>query len=204
MYMKKYKNYIIDMCTILGCNAFIYFISQYIIKNYHLIGSALDQKIPFVIEFILVYSIWYPLVIFTMFLLYKYSIDKYNKTKRIVIASLIIAYICFFVYPTTVVRPEVNSFNDLFSLIAYISFKADNPVNCFPSCHCLLSFIMIYALYKENNIHKYLRITLIILFFMIIVSTLLVKQHVIADVIGAFIISILTTFIYPKIKEHLS
>ena len=82
MYMKKYKNYIIDMCTILGCNAFIYFISQYIIKNYHLIGSALDQKIPFIIEFILVYSIWYPLVIFTMFLLYKYSKDKYNKTKR--------------------------------------------------------------------------------------------------------------------------
>ena len=146
--MKKYKNYIIDMCTILGCNAFIYFISQYIIKNYHLIGSALDQKILFIIEFILVYSIWYPLVIFTMFLLYKYSKDKYNKTKRIVITSLIIAYICFFVYPTTVVRPEVNSFNDLFSLIAYISFKADNPVICFPSCHCLLSFIMIYALYK--------------------------------------------------------
>ena len=83
MYMKKYKNYIIDMCTILGCNAFIYFISQYIIKNYHLIGSALDQKIPFIIEFILVYSIWYPLVIFTMFLLYKYSKDKYNNTKRI-------------------------------------------------------------------------------------------------------------------------
>ena len=166
MYMKKYKNYIIDMCTILGCNAFIYFISQYIIKNYHLIGSALDQKIPFIIEFILVYSIWYPLVIFTMFLL--------------------------------------NSFNDLFSLIAYISFKADNPVNCFPSCHCLLSFIMIYALYKENNINKYLRITLIILFFMIIASTLLVKQHVIADVIGAFIISIFTAFIFPKLKGRLS
>ena len=63
---------------------------------------------------------------------------------------------------------------------------------------------MIYALFKEKNINKYLRITLIILFFMIIASTLLVKQHVIADVIGAFIISVLTTFIYPKIKEHLS
>ena len=118
MYMKKYKNYIIDMCTILGCNAFIYFISQYIIKNYHLIGSALDQKIPFIIEFILVYSIWYPLVIFTMFLLYKYSIDKYNKTKRIVIASLIIAYICFFVYPTITFYIFILRYNSLqFQLI---------------------------------------------------------------------------------------
>lgn len=192
------------MCTIMGCNAFVYFISQYIIKNYHLIGSALDKRIPFVIVFILIYSIWYPLVIFTMFLLYKYCPDKYKKVKKTVLVSLVIAYIIFFAYPTKIIRPEVNSFNDLFSLIAYISFKADNPVNCFPSCHCLLSFIMIYALFNEKNINKYLRITLIILFFMIIASTLLVKQHVIADVIGAFIISVLTTFIYPKIKEHLS
>lgn len=192
------------MCMIMGCNAFVYFVSQYIIKDYHLIGGVLDQKIPFVIEFILVYSIWYPLVIFTLFLLYKYSPDKYKKTRKIVIASLIIAYICFFVYPTTIVRPEVNSFNDLFSFMAYVSFKADNPVNCFPSCHCLLSFIMIYALYKEKAINKYLRVTLIVLFLMIIASTLLVKQHVIVDVVGAFIVSILTTFIFPKIKERLS
>lgn len=192
------------MCMIMGCNAFVYFVSQYIIKDYHLIGGVLDQKIPFVIEFILVYSIWYPLVIFTLFLLYKYSPDKYKKTRKIVIASLIIAYMCFFVYPTTIVRPEVNSFNDLFSFMAYVSFKADNPVNCFPSCHCLLSFIMIYALYKEKAINKYLRVTLIVLFVMIIASTLLVKQHVIVDVVGAFIVSILTTFIFPKIKERLS
>ena len=192
------------MCIIMGCNAFIYFVSQYIIKDYHLIGGVLDQKIPFVIEFILVYSFWYPLVIFTLFLLYKYCPDKYRKTRKIVVASLIIAYICFFVYPTTVVRPEVNSFNNLFSFLAYVSFKADNPVNCFPSCHCLLSFIMIYALYKEKAINKYLRVILIVTFLMIIASTLLVKQHVIVDVVGAFIISILTAFILPKIKERLS
>ena len=198
--MKKYKNYIIDMCVIMGCNAFVYFISQFIIKDYHLIGSILDEKIPFVIEFILIYSIWYPLVIFTFFLLFKHSKEKYQKTKKAVLVSLVMAYICFFVYPTTIIRPEVNSFNDLFSLIAYISFKADNPVNCFPSCHCLLSFDMIYALYKEKSINKYLRITLIILFILIIASTLLVKQHVIADVISAFIFSVFATFILPKIN----
>ena len=198
--MKKYKNYIIDMCVIMGCNAFVYFISQFIIKDYHLIGSVLDEKIPFVIEFILIYSIWYPLVIFTFFLLFKHNKEKYQKTKKVVLVSLVMAYICFFAYPTTIIRPEVNSFNDLFSLIAYISFKADNPVNCFPSCHCLLSFDMIYALYKEKSINKYLRITLIILFILIIASTLLVKQHVIADVISAFIFSIFATFILPKIN----
>ena len=58
--------------------------------------------------------------------------------------------------------------------------------------------------FKEKNINKYLRITLIILFFMIIASTLLVKQHVIADVIGAFVISIFTAFIFPKLKGRLS
>lgn len=188
------------MCVIMGCNAFVYFISQFIIKDYHLIGSILDEKIPFVIEFILIYSIWYPLVIFTFFLLFKHNKEKYQKTKKAVLVSLVMAYICFFAYPTTIIRPEVNSFNDLFSLIAYISFKADNPVNCFPSCHCLLSFDMIYALYKEKSINKYLRITLIILFILIIASTLLVKQHVIADVISAFIFSVFATFILPKIN----
>lgn len=187
----------------MGCNAFIYFVSQFIIKNYHLIGSSIDQKIPFVKEFILIYSIWYPLVIFTMFLLFKYSPDKYKKTKKVILSSLVIAYLCFFLYPTRVIRPEVNSFNDLFSFMAYVSFKADNPVNCFPSVHCLLSFDMIYALYKDSGINKYLRVILIILFSLIVVSTLFVKQHVIADVIGAFVISIFTTFILPKLKERL-
>ena len=65
------------MCTIMGCNAFVYFISQYIIKNYHLIGSTLDKRIPFVIEFILIYSIWYPLVIFTM--LFKEILEKKGR-----------------------------------------------------------------------------------------------------------------------------
>ena len=53
---------------------------------------------------------------------------------------------------------------------------------------------------KENNINKYLRIALIILFFMIIASTLLVKQHVVVDVISGFIISSFVYFIVCKTK----
>lgn len=198
--MKKYKKYLIDMITIFGTNALIYFLSQKIITNYHLMGSALDSKIPFIPSFFIIYTLWYPLVIFTFFVLYKSNRNLYNKTKLTTIISLIILYIIFFAYPTTVNRPTLNSFNTLGTFIAYVSFKADKPVNCFPSGHCLLCFILIYTLLKDNKINLYLKIILICAFTVIIISTLLTKQHVILDVIGSLILSFTTCIIIPKTK----
>lgn len=191
--MKKFfeenKFYFICIMLVFGINAVIYFLIKSFISDFHLIGSSLDDKIPFIPIFIIPYSIWYPFIIISYFFVFKNSKDKFKRLISVTIFALLIAYACFIIYPTMVNRPIVDSYNSLSSLLLYLTYKLDVPVNCFPSCHCLLSFITMYFVTFDKDMNKYFRVTVGIISILIVLSTLFVKQHVIIDVLGAFVIS---------------
>ena len=175
--------------SILLLNAFIYFFIKLFITNYNLIGSSLDSLIPFLPSFIYLYMSWYPFEIYTLFKIYKADKNNYIKTIIALALSLLIMHFIFIIYPTMVDRPVVESFNSLTTLILYITFKSDTPVNCFPSGHCMLCFIMIFSILKSKNISINRKALLVTINILIVLSTLFVKQHVIYDVIGSLIIS---------------
>lgn len=198
--IKKNEFYIKSISLIFGMNVLFYFLIKLFISNYHIIGLPIDDKIPFVMPFIIIYTIWYPFQIVSLYCIYKYNKDKYTKTIIAIVIGLLIAYMCFIIYPTTVIRPEVNTFNNLSSLVTYVTFKVDTPVNCFPSAHCLLCFILIFALFKDRKIPLKYRLSIIIINLLIIVSTLLTKQHVVVDVIGALVLAIASYHCLSNLK----
>lgn len=208
--MKKYKFYLITTGSIFLINAFIYFFIKLFITNFNLISSPLDNYIPFLPTFIYFYMIWYPFEIFTLFYLYKKDKKNYLKTLITIVLSFLIAYSIFIIYPTMVNRPIVDSFNSLTTLIVYITFKSDTPVNCFPSGHCILCFIMIFSIINTKNISKRIKAILITINILIVLSTLFVKQHVIYDVIASLVISSICFYylsnlkIFDKIKKKLA
>ncbi len=196
--------------SILLLNAFIYFFIKLFITNYNLIGSSLDSHIPFLPSFIYLYMLWYPFEIYTLFKIYKADKNNYIKTIIALALSLLIMHFIFIIYPTMVDRPVVESFNSLTTLILYISFKSDTPVNCFPSGHCMLCFIMIFSILKSKNISINRKALLVTINILIVLSTLFVKQHVIYDVIGSLIISSICFYFlshlnfFNKIKKRLA
>lgn len=196
--MKKFVSensyYFKNMLLVFGMNAFLYFIIKYFIHDYNLISSFLDDKIPFVPLFILIYMIWYPYLFVCYYFVYKNSITKFDKLIRVTVISLILAFICFIFYPTMVTRPIVDSYDSLIMFIVYLTYKFDIPVNCFPSVHCLLSFVIMYFVTFDKDMNKIFRALVFIISFLIVLSTLFVKQHVIIDVIGAFVISTILYF----------
>lgn len=200
-FFKKNKFYLISTFTLLGINAAIYFFSKYLNTNFNLIGTTLDNKIPFIPEFIYIYMIWYPFLIISFYILYKYDKNQYLKLLIIAALSLLISYIIFIFYPTTINRPLINNYNDITSFIVYTTFKADTPVNCFPSCHCLLCFILLFNTVFNKKISLTKRTIITTFNILIIISTLLVKQHVIYDVIGAFIISLTVTILVNILQK---
>ncbi len=172
---------------ILGLQAFLYFVTKNFNSSFHLIGSSLDDKIPFIKYFIYVYDSWYPFLAFVWVLLFYFDRDKCINFIVAGLLSIIIGNFIFLVYPTTVLRPDIVV-NDFTSLVVSITYNADVPVNCMPSMHCIFCFIPIFCLINSKIKNRY-KVPICIYFVLIIFSTLFVKQHVIIDVISAFIIS---------------
>lgn len=200
--MKKFfsenKDYIKNMLLVFGLNAFFYFIVKKFIGSYHLISSPLDDKIPLIPLFIIFYSIWYPYLFVVYYFIYKKDKDKFKRLINKSIICILIADLCFIIYPTMVSRPPINSYNSLISLMLYITYTTDIPVNCFPSLHCIFAFLVMYAVTFDKNMNKLFRIIVGIISPLIVLSTLFVKQHALVDVLGAITIS---WIIYIDIKK---
>jgi membrane-associated phospholipid phosphatase len=92
-------------------------------------------------------------------------------------------------------------FKSISEYLVNIIYKMDTPVlNCFPSMHCVISFIFIYVSLTEKNLNIKYKVLLTIWSLLVIVSTLFVKQHVLVDVISAFILSLIVFILASKIK----
>lgn len=198
--MKKYRFFITTILLTFGVQALLYFMSKFLISNYHLIGSPLDDKIPVVSFFIFAYMIWYPLEITTFYFLYKHDKKGYIKLVIALAMSLITAQICYYVYPTMINRPIMDSYHNLTTFVTYLTYASDTPVNCFPSVHCIICFLVIFATIHNPNLGKAYKYLIYLLNILIILSTLFVKQHVIIDVIGALIISALCYYLLTNLK----
>ncbi|MDD2504650.1 MAG: phosphatase PAP2 family protein [Bacilli bacterium] len=142
--------------------------------------------------------IWYPFELTSLFYLYKKDFNTYFKSISALIISLVIMHLIFIIYPTMVDRPVVDSFNSLTSLIVYITFKSDTPVNCFPSGHCIICFIMIFSFLKTKNMKLETKSIFIGINILIVLSTLFVKQHVLYDVFGALVLSFISFYFFSK------
>ena len=204
--MKKFysenKDYILNMLLVFGTNAFLYFIVKQFIPSYHLITLNIDDKMPLVPFFIIFYSIWYPYLFVVFYFIFKKDKDKFKSLIKKSILCAVIADLCFIIYPTMVTRPEVNGYNSLISLMLYITYMTDIPVNCFPSLHCIFALLVMYAVTFDKNMNKVFRILVGIISPLICLSTVLVKQHSVIDVVGALFLSCIIYVDFKKKKRR--
>ena len=178
----------------------LYALSKVFCVTPHLIGNSIDDKIPFVLVFIIPYVFWY-LMLFIM--PYKmYQKDKTNFYKYIITTILIvvIANIIFICYPTIVNRPELTGNNILILLTKFI-YSIDTPaLNCFPSLHCGFSMLFILHICTSRKQSNSFKIFTLISSILVMASTLLIKQHVFIDLVAG---DILATIVYLIIRKDI-
>ena len=110
-FFEENKFYFICILLVFGVNVIAYFLIKSFIPDFHLIGSTLDDKIPFIPLFIIPYSIWYPFIIVSYYFVFKNSKDKFKRLLSVTIFVLLIAYACFIIYSMRINRPIVDSYN---------------------------------------------------------------------------------------------
>ena len=195
--MKKYKDYLILIIFTMGTQALIYYGTKVFTSNYHIISSVAD--IPLIKPFIYFYGSWYPFILLCTFLVYLHDKKLFKSLIATMLIAAFLAQLTFIIYPSEIVRPSIEVKNITDWLIDFTYRSDDPPVNCLPSMHCIYCFITSFYILKCKNL-KY-RYPIIIYSFLIVISTVLVKQHIIEDIFLAFIYTI-TTIIIVKINEE--
>ena len=93
----------------------------------------------------------------------------------------------FLLLPTTMVRPELTG-HDPFSYLLKFIYLLDEPNNLFPSIHCIESIVCMRAALLMKDTPNWFRWTNVVMTIGVCMSTVLVKQHVVADIVGAIVI----------------
>lgn len=150
------------------------------VRHYN-IETAADKMIPLIPWTIAIYLLAY----ISWFQFYYLGI-KYDKSgnNRFFIAHIIGEGICFFtfiLFPTTMSRVEITG-SGFFDRILSLTYSVDSPDNLLPSIHCFVSWLCFIGVRNNPDISKPVRWSAFIIAIAVCVSTLTVKQHVIADV----------------------
>jgi membrane-associated phospholipid phosphatase len=166
------------------------------------LGTSLDAMIPFVPEMVVFYVyLFYPLVILTM--LY-FAFIEYRKGYALGLSLVginAIAILIYIAFPVStfwyrqdlLAHPMVSN---VWADQVYNVFANDTSFNCFPSLHAAVSTICFYTWFryakiKPNLATKTAAIAVFVIAAGVILSTLFVKQHYIADEIAGIVLALI-------------
>lgn len=165
--------------------------------------TSIDRAIPFLKIFIIPYIAWYPYILLSLLFLCIKDRKTYYKTLMSLQLGLIFCYIIYFFFQTTVPRPEIYSRDILSKLVLFI-YRTDKPYNCFPSIHVLSCIILVRGALKNYRRSAVSIVLITLISSLIIVSTLLVKQHVILDILSAMLLGNITFDLIDILERKLT
>ena len=199
--MKKYKDFIISIVIVMGTQGLVYFLIKNFLGDYNVMKTFLE--VPFIKYFVYFYDSWYPFVLLTAFIIYRHDKSTYFTLIITMLISALIAHITFLIYPTMVLRPDIEV-KSLTDWAVYMTYKSDTPaVNCLPSVHCLYCFVLSYYTIVCKNLKNKYKVIILIYSLLIILSTLFIRQHIIEDTILSLIYSIILIPIAYLIKDKI-
>lgn len=153
----------------------------------------LDKYIPFNEYFVIFYIAWY-FFIFFGFLYFVFKDDfNFNRTCYYMFSGMFIALTLYTLFPSgQSLRVNISS-NNIYTYIINLLYTIDTSTNVCPSLHVYNSIMMYVSLDKSECLqnHPLVKRLLLLLVILICMSTVLIKQHTIVDVIAAFVLCII-------------
>ncbi len=171
---------------------------------HHDVYSKLDEAIPFCPWWMLVYVFAFPVwaVGFIMFAREERKICYELFMAELVAKTLVL--IIFFIYPTVMPDPQhdapfVNQIQHGFiGWLCNFVYGFDEPNNLFPSIHCLESWIIFRGAFRMKKVGTGYAAFMFVAAILVFASVLLVKQHVIIDVLGGIAVVEIALFLSKK------
>jgi len=152
------------------------------------VNTSLDDLIPYLSWFVIFYVAWMPLLYIAFIYLGMTNRSLYWRTIIAYNAAVTVSNLIFILFPTSMPRPEISG-NDIFNMLVLFIYNHDQPVNCFPSIHCLTTYLLFISMIRHQLFSVGMRVLFSVFFWSIIASTVFIKQHALVDVIGGILLA---------------
>ena len=167
------------------------------------ITTSFDKMIPLITWTVLIYWIFaYPLWVVNYCLGVYYEKGGLHRFIMAHYFGETICFLIFILFPTIMVRPEITG-TSFFDKLLVLTYQIDSPDNLIPSIHCFASWMCWIAVRKSPHIPGWYQVVSFIIAAAICISTLTVKQHVIADVITGILLAELSYFAAGYVSSRL-
>ena len=188
--------WILPLIFTLVFNNAIYFGSRMVVGNrYHYnLSGRLDDIVPFVPQFIIVYFGCFVFWIVNYCIISKQDKEHRYRFFTADFYARLICLACFLLFPTTNTRPVLTGGGFWESAVGWL-YAADAPNNLFPSIHCMASWFSYIGIRGRQNVPLWYRRFSCVMAFVVFLSTLSLRQHVLIDVIGGVAVAEITYFI---------
>lgn len=198
--MKFNKKLVLPIVFTISFGLVTYYLPMIVYKpeDFFDISLPIDNLIPVIPAFIIIYYLAFAQWITTMLSLIKQDDETGYRFISALLICDIIGGICFLLFPATLTRPEIVPDN-VFSKILLFVYSIDKPTSIFPSYHCAWSTLCVAIIYNYKDINKYKKFTCLIFSILVYLSTLFVKQHVVVDVIFGILVGIISILLSKKI-----
>ena len=179
---KKYNRIFFIIGFLLFLKTTYLFLQQFRPEGRMLI-TFLDHLIPFTPFFVLFYVIYYPFIVLPLFLNIRQK-GHFFRTLGAMLFITISSFLMYLVFQTSMIRPDIVITN-VFDKLVHFIYVMDKPLNLFPSLHVSLTTAAFLALRKIDQKKSWYFLSIAL---SIILSTVFIKQHVVADVVAGMIL----------------
>ena len=161
-----------------------------------LVHCRLDDLIPFCKYAVIPYFAWFVWIPFTLFyLLWKAPREDFWRLCLPLFTGMTLSLLfCAIVPNGTDLRPAYIYGNDIFTRTVRALWRTDTSTNVFPSIHVFNSVTLALAYHHCARLRGrkwlWVRVSADLLCVSIILSTMLLKQHSVFDVMGGIILAL--------------
>ena len=167
-------------------------LEQTVTKNCRLIHTFIDDYIPFCEIFVIPYFLWFVYVATTVVYFFFKDKEDYYKTCIFLATGMTVFLIISTLFPNGHdLRLTELPRDNVFTRMVGFLWKTDTATNLWPSIHVYNSLGAHFAITKSSHFEnkKGFRIGSLVLCVSIILSTMLIKQHSVFDVITGIIMA---------------
>jgi membrane-associated phospholipid phosphatase len=157
--------------------------------------TPLDAALPVVRPFVIPYVSLDYVVYFSLIALMLFRTKVFHSAALTMITAFLVSYFFYFFFQTEVMRPVLTG-TDSFTRMIQNVYAGDNPFNDFPSLHTSVSTLLAIHWFRFD---RRAGIVASIWAVFVVASTVLIKQHYVADVVSGLLLAFGASWLYIKL-----
>ena len=160
------------------------------------VHCRLDDVIPFCKYAVIPYFAWFPWIPFTLlYILWKAPREDFWRLCLPLFGGMTMALLFYAIVPNGLdLRPHYVAGTDIFARTVRWLYRTDTPTNVCPSIHVFNSVTLMLAYYRSRCFdapaRRWMRPVAAVLCVSITLSTMLLKQHSVIDVVAGIVLAL--------------